>query len=84
LEPPQIPQNEPGDGDASQAVLGYKPVWFKQRPQQTTLYDREKLRPGHRFSGPAVVFQYDTTVVIPPGWKTAVDPFHNLVLTLNP
>ncbi|MBK8901723.1 MAG: hydantoinase/oxoprolinase family protein [Anaerolineaceae bacterium] len=83
VTPPQIPQDPPGNTDATAAVLGHKPVWFKQRPQQTTLYDREKLRPGHRFSGPAVVFQYDTTIVIPPGWETAVDPFHNLILTLN-
>ncbi len=84
VDPPQIPQDPPGDADASAAVVGHKPVWFKQQPQPTALYDRAKLYPGHRFDGPAVVFQYDTTIVIPPGWETAVDPFHNLVLTLNP
>jgi N-methylhydantoinase A len=83
VDPPQIPQDPPGDADASAAIVGHKPVWFKQQPQPTALYDRARLRPGHQFDGPAVVFQYDTTIVIPPGWMTAVDTFHNLVLTKN-
>jgi N-methylhydantoinase A len=47
----------------------------------TKFYDRAKLQPGHRFVGPAIVFQYDTTTVIPPEWETAVDVFGNLSLT---
>ena len=81
VDPPQIPQEPLGLADASAAMLGRKQVWFKQETQLTTLYDREKLRPGHQFGGPAIVFQYDTTLVIPPGWETAVDSYHNLILT---
>ena len=81
VDPPQIPQEPLGSADASAAVLGRKQVWFKQETQLTTLYDREKLCPGHQFGGPAIVFQYDTTLVIPPGWETAVDSYHNLILT---
>jgi N-methylhydantoinase A len=66
---------------AHDACLGEKTVWFNQRPYATNLYERDKLLPGHTFSGPAIVFQYDTTSVIPPEWKTAVDPYGNLVLT---
>ncbi len=81
VDPPEIPQEPVGSPDARAAVVGQKPVWFKQQPQNTVLYDRNKLRPGHQFRGPAIVFQYDTTLVIPPGWETAVDQFHNLILT---
>ncbi|WP_420627914.1 hydantoinase/oxoprolinase family protein [Candidatus Leptofilum sp.] len=78
-----------GEPDASTAIIDEKMVWFGERPlrhgsvqaYQTNLYNREKLRPGHQFSGPAIVFQYDTTIVIPPSWETAVDQFHNLILT---
>ncbi len=63
------------------ASLGQKQVWFNQRPYSTNLYQREKLHPGHSFSGPALLFQYDTTIVIPPEWETAVDPYGNLILT---
>ncbi|MBE2201061.1 MAG: hypothetical protein IAE79_20780, partial [Anaerolinea sp.] len=46
--------------------------------------DRDKLRPGNQFHGPAIIFQYDTTNVIPPGWETAVDAYNNLVITHQP
>ena len=83
VEPPAIQQAPLGDPDASVAMVGDKSVWFRDGAQVTKLYDREKLHPGHRLSGPAIVFQYDTTIVIPPGWETAVDVYGNLVLTVG-
>ena len=81
VDPPQIPQESPGSADASAAVVGQKMVWFAQQPQPTMLLDRDALRPGHQFRGPAIVFQYDTTLIIPPAWETAVDSYYNLILT---
>jgi N-methylhydantoinase A len=75
-----LPQPLPGDADAGAALIGKKSVWFEQRLLPTRLYQREKLRPGNRFVGPAVVFQYDTTTVIPPAWEAVVDSFSNLIL----
>jgi N-methylhydantoinase A len=46
-----------------------------------TLYDRESLPPGSSVSGPALLFQLDSTVYIAPGWQAAVDSYRNLVLT---
>jgi N-methylhydantoinase A len=83
VEPPAILQERLGEEDATTAVIGQKQVWFKQKPQSTTLYNRQLLHPGHRFVGPALVFQYDTTLLIPPGWKTAVDEMHNLILIID-
>ncbi|MBE9605429.1 hydantoinase/oxoprolinase family protein [Acetobacteraceae bacterium H6797] len=45
------------------------------------LYWRDNLRHGHRFAGPAVVAQEDTTVCIPGGFDATVDAFGNLHLT---
>ncbi len=45
------------------------------------LYRREALGNGHRFAGPAVVVQEDTTVCVPPGMSGAVDRLGNLHLT---
>jgi N-methylhydantoinase A len=81
ITPPQLPATPPGAADPAPAFLGRKPVWFGGQPQSASLYDRNKLRPGHQFSGPAIVFQYDTTTVIPPGWETAVDAAGNLIAT---
>jgi N-methylhydantoinase A len=83
VTPPPISKHPLTHTSAEEACIGEKSVWFNQQPYPTKLYERNKLLPGHTFSGPAIVFQYDTTTVIPPEWKTAVDPYGNLVLTIN-
>jgi N-methylhydantoinase A len=40
----------------------------------TPVYLRERLAPGAVLIGPAIVAQYDTTSVLPPGWSATVDP----------
>ncbi|HEX3721506.1 MAG TPA: hydantoinase/oxoprolinase family protein [Nitrolancea sp.] len=46
----------------------------------TALFDRTRLRPGNRISGPAIITQYDTTSVLPPNWNAIVDAASNLVV----
>jgi N-methylhydantoinase A len=66
-------------GDAADAILHTHPVWFTGAgPLPAPCYQRGRLEPGHRFDGPAVVFQYDTTVIVAPGWAAAVDGMRNL------
>lgn len=79
VQPPRLPNKPIGPSDPSAAYLGQKPVWFGGQLYTADLYDREKLQPGNQFTGPAVVFQYDTTAVIPPGWRISVDAVGNLV-----
>ena len=70
-----------GTADASAALLGTRPVWFSaEGATPTECYDRAGLRPGHRFEGPAIVHQYDTTTVVAPGWAARVDELGNLWL----
>ncbi len=47
---------------------------------QTPVYQRAQLLAGMRLAGPALVLQYDTTTVIPPGWWGWIDEVGNLVL----
>jgi N-methylhydantoinase A len=61
------------------AKLGSVEAYF-DRPRRTALYDRDRLRPGDRLRGPAVVTQMDATTVIPPGWSGEVDGRGNLLL----
>jgi N-methylhydantoinase A len=68
------------ESNAQAAIVGTKMAWFDERPWTTTLYNRDRLQPGDRFNGPAIVFQYDTTTVIPPAWQAAVDGYRNIVL----
>jgi N-methylhydantoinase A len=45
------------------------------------LYAREQLKAGNIVAGPAVIFQLDTTTVVPPNWQARVDPYGTLVLS---
>lgn len=51
--------------------------------QETPILDRNKLGPGSEVSGPAVVVQDDTTTVIEPGYRGAVDRFGNILIEVE-
>ncbi|QYJ14967.1 Acetophenone carboxylase gamma subunit [Rubrobacter xylanophilus DSM 9941] len=73
--------SEDGAGaDASEAVLRTEKVYFGGEWVETPIYDRSGLRPGHAVEGPAVVVQDDTTTVIEPGYRGAVDRFGNILI----
>ena len=69
------------------AQVGHKPVYFADRhsphatrPIPAALYERDRLEPGNVVVGPAVLFQLDTTTIVPPGWSAAVDGWGNLLV----
>jgi N-methylhydantoinase A len=51
--------------------------WVAECP----IFDRDALLPGHRFDGPAIVEQSDTTTVVPPGAAVDVDEHGNLLIS---
>jgi N-methylhydantoinase A len=55
-------------------------AFFGGRWMATSFYIRERLRPGNRLTGPAVLAEYSGTTVLPPAWRARVDSFENLVL----
>jgi N-methylhydantoinase A len=57
-----------------------KPVMFGDQWLETGFFDRDRLRPGNRLAGPAIVHEYSATTVIPPGALAEVDEFSNLVI----
>jgi N-methylhydantoinase A len=44
------------------------------------VYERALLASGQVLSGPSIVEQADSTVVVPPGWDATVDAYGNLVI----
>jgi N-methylhydantoinase A len=62
------------------AVKGQRQVSFNGAMIDATLYERDRLDIGATVVGPAVVEQFDATIVIPPGWNGRVDGYHNLIL----
>ena len=57
-----------------------QPVCFDGEWLTTGVYDRERLEPGHRVEGPAIVRQQDSTTVIEPGYVGVIDGYHNIVI----
>jgi len=79
VPPPALPREPQTDAPLDEAVLGTRPVWFAaDGPTETTTYAREALHHGHAFAGPAVLHQYDTTIVVPPTWHARVDAWQNV------
>jgi N-methylhydantoinase A len=77
--PPQLPREPETDRPLDAARLGTRPVWFDaDAPSATTAYARTALHHGHEFDGPAVLHQYDTTIVVPPGWHARIDARRNV------
>jgi len=86
-ERPNLPRREV-DPNARVEPVMHRPVVFAgadgPETRETPIYDRAALVPGARLRGPAVVTQYDTTTVVPPGWGGWVDAVGNLILEPTP
>lgn len=77
--PPKLPQEPETSQPVEAAVLDTRPVWFDpEEPTTTTAYARADLHHGHTFDGPAVLHQYDATVIVPPGWHAWIDAWQNV------
>lgn len=61
------------------AQVGQTPVTLDTGEEaMAALYDRDRLRWGHAFEGPAVVVQYDATAFVAPSWRVEADAWRNL------
>ena len=71
------------DPNAAAEPIDVRPVTFGSetgaQELKTPIFDRVKLEPGARISGPAIVTQYDTTTVLPPGWRLSVGATRSLI-----
>ncbi len=81
LPNPELPIGKRGGADASVAIVdaGHTMLVDGQRIS-APIYDRAALGPGHRFSGPAVVTEFDSTTVLLPGYIADVDEHFNILI----
>ncbi|MEW6672154.1 MAG: hydantoinase/oxoprolinase family protein [Thermodesulfobacteriota bacterium] len=61
--------------DASNALKGSRPVYWKDSAAATRIYARALLRPGARIAGPAVVESASTSLAVPEGWSFSLNQF---------
>src|ERR1700722_13512075 len=68
-------------GDPARALIESRPVWHQARGfVPSPVYDRDRLRAGDHFTGPAIVEQMDATTFVPAGMTARVDAWLNLLL----
>ncbi len=81
----EVPETEAG-GSGEDALRFERDAWFRAggelKPVPTRFYDRAALRAGNELEGPAIVNQYDSTTVIPPGLTAKIDRFGNVVIAI--
>jgi N-methylhydantoinase A/oxoprolinase/acetone carboxylase beta subunit len=83
----RAPESEPGPESPAAALRHEGEAWFRVggslRKVMTRFYDRAALRAGNVLEGPAIVNQYDSTTVIPPGLSARIDRFGNIVIAIS-
>ena len=80
-KPPRLA--ELGTGDADGARTGSRPVSFGEGFVDTPTFDGTKLGPGASLSGPALVEEPFTVVVVPPGADLVLGEHASYQLTLD-
>jgi N-methylhydantoinase A len=78
---PRFRERPRGDGRAERALTGRREVRFAGRSADCPIYSRDRLQPGDRLDGPAIIEEYGSTTVVFPALRAEVDRFGNLLLT---
>jgi N-methylhydantoinase A len=76
---PQFKPNESRLNDAS--PFGQRRVYWRTSGWiDVPLFRRSELALDQRILGPAIIQEYGSTIVMPPGWSLHTDRFRNLIL----
>jgi N-methylhydantoinase A len=80
VEPPAWPRWREGHPGPPR---GRRRVYFRRAGGwlDTPVFERDVLAVDQRIAGPAIVEEWASTVVVPPGWRAVVDRVGNLVLS---
>ena len=66
-----------------EAFLGQQAVVFDRNAVSTQVFLRERLLPGNRIQGPAILCEYSATTVVPPFGEARVDAYGNVILEIK-
>ena len=80
---PQLQVEAIGGEDAAHAIVKRVRAWVDKADAVEELpgYDFERLAPGNRLAGPAIVWTPITTLVVAPGQTARLDEYRNIVVT---
>ncbi len=77
-----LPAHPPATAPAEAARTGQRPLWLPEAGGSVLcpVYLRDRLGPGHRLAGPAIIEQMDSTTLVLPHQQARVDPWLNLMI----
>ena len=67
-------------GEPKDAVIQKTKIFADGKTRNATIYDRGKLKAGHKIPGPAIVMEMDATTLILPGHYGSVDDVGNILI----
>ncbi len=78
----RLQAHPPATTPAADAIAEHRNIWLPETRgfSLCPIYARDRLAPGHRIAGPAVIEQMDSTTLILPGQHATIDPWRNLLL----
>lgn len=69
------PKEKKVEGQDTPEPREVRGVWTGGKSAPTPVFDREKLVAGSHGTGPCVVEEYDSTLVVNPGWRWSAQPY---------
>ena len=79
-QPPEVlARREP----LEQRILKRQPMVWSGQSFDATVYERDRLGHGDRFTGPALVLQTDASLAVPPGVTALVEPTGDILLNIR-
>ncbi len=83
VNPPRMEAQPQGGADSSRATSYERRLVLPSGPQSVPFFDRRRLQPGHHVSGPAVIVQEDTTILLLETDQAAIDEYRNVMVTIG-
>ncbi|MCZ4548623.1 hydantoinase/oxoprolinase family protein [Gordonia rubripertincta] len=79
----KVPLGQRATATAAHGPSRKRAVWFQEfgEYRETPVYERDGLIGGTSVSGPLVVADSESTIVVPPTWSARVDDEFNVILT---
>ena len=83
--PPKLDVTWPVEGGGGSPEKGARPARFvgAEKAVMCKVYERGRLAPGAKISGPAIIEDHESTTVVPPGAKAHIDDLRMLVIKLE-
>ncbi|HEX3986539.1 MAG TPA: hydantoinase/oxoprolinase family protein [Acidobacteriaceae bacterium] len=82
-EPWEPRHTPPRPGDGCAARCGERNIFFDGKFLPSPLYRREQLVAGDAIDGPAMITEYTSATIVPPGSSAMVDPLLNLIINVG-